>query len=340
MCNPATFSQQSDKLTSHPASSSSSPSLQSLRLPGEGSKSQASLTPLSLEGKGDGVLGSTTTSLHPKKNRYRANSPCLNLKWSLVLLTLGLTGGWAKTAHAESPATAPPQLKTTLSQIDAAANSRDVNSVMQFYAANFKHSDGLTRQAMTQALTELWKRYPQLTYRTELKDWKAEGNSIVAETVTNITGIQASEGMTMNLESIMRSRQRFDNQKIVQQDILAERTQISSGLKPPSIQINLPEQVGVGQPYNFDVIVTEPLGDDLLLGTALEESIKPERFMKPTNLKLELLSAGGVFKLGKAPATQDNRWLSAVLIRGNGMIMVTQRLQVVERPTNSAAPLQ
>jgi hypothetical protein len=261
------------------------------------------------------------------------------LKWSVILLTIALTAGWTKNAQAESPATAPAQLKETLAQIDAAANRRDLNSVMQFYGTNFKHSDGLTREVMTQALTQLWKRYPKLTYRTELKDWKAEGNSIVAETVTNIAGTQTSEGTAMKLESIMRSRQRFDNQKIVQQDILGERTQISSGAKPPTIQINLPEQVGVGQPYNFDVIVTEPLGDDLLLGTALEEPIKPERLLKPANLKLEILPAGGVFKLGKAPTT-DNRWLSAVLIRGSGMIMVTQRLLVVDRPTNSAAPLQ
>lgn len=262
------------------------------------------------------------------------------LKWSVILFSLGLTVGWANHAQAESPATAPPQLKDTLTQIDAAANRRDVNSVLQYYAANFKHSDGLTREAMGQALTQLWQRYPQLTYRTQLKDWRAEGNSIVAETVTNIAGTQGRDGAVMKLESIMRSRQRFENQKVVQQDILAERTQISSGAKPPSIQINLPEQVGVGQSYNFDVIVTEPLGDDLLLGTALEEPIKPERYNKPANLKLELLPAGGVFKLGKAPATKDSRWLSAVLIRGNGMIMVTQRLQVVDRPTNSAAPLQ
>jgi hypothetical protein len=96
---------------------------------------------------------------------------------------------------------------------------------------------------------------PTVDLPTELKDWKAEGNSIVAETVTNIAGTQMSDGKTMKLESIMRSRQRFENQKIVQQDILGERTQISSGAKPPSIQINLPEQVGVGQPYNFDVML-------------------------------------------------------------------------------------
>ncbi|MGC1396755.1 MAG: hypothetical protein WA828_21040, partial [Coleofasciculaceae cyanobacterium] len=93
----------------------------------------------------------------------------LQLKWSVILLTIALTAGWTKNAQAESPATAPPQLKATLAQIDAAANRRDVNSVMQFYAGNFKHSDGLTRQTMMQALTDLWKRYPQLTYRTELK---------------------------------------------------------------------------------------------------------------------------------------------------------------------------
>lgn len=302
-------------------------------LAGEGGKNhmnQEILTPPSLVGKGDGGLGFALFKI----NKSRV------LKYSIILLSIALTAGWTKNAQAESPATAPPQLKQTLAQIDAAANRRDVNSVMQFYAANFKHSDGLTRQTMTQALTELWKRYPQLTYRTELKDWKTEGNSIVVETVTNIAGTQVSDGKTMKLESIMRSRQRLENQKIVQQDILGERTQISSGAKPPTIQINLPEQVGVGQPYNFDVIVTEPLGDDILLGTALEEPIKPERLVKPANLKLEILPAGGVFKLGRAPKTKDNRWLSAVLIRGNGMIMVTQRLLVVDRPANSAGQLQ
>jgi hypothetical protein len=252
------------------------------------------------------------------------------VRWSVVLFTLGLTGGWAGNAQAESPATAPPQLKDALTQIDAAANRHDSSSLMQFYGANFKNSDGLTREGMQQALTQLWQRYPQLTYRTELRDWKAERNGIVAETVTTITGTQSAEGMPTKLESTMRSRQRFENQKIVQQDILAERTQITSGDKPPTVQVNLPTQVRVGQPYNFDVIVQEPLGDDLLLGTALEEQIKPERYTKPTDLKLELLPAGGVFKLGKAPAKEDSRWLSAVLIRGGGMVMITQRLQVIK----------
>lgn len=257
----------------------------------------------------------------------------------LFLVTVGLTVGLALKTRAESPETAPPQLKQTLTQIDAAANRRNVEGVMQFYAANFKNSDGLTRDSMTQALRQLWERYPQLTYRTELKSWQNQGNGIVAETVTTITGAQTSDGKQMKLESTLRSRQRLENQKIVQQDILAERTMLVSGANPPNVQVSLPEQVGVGQPFNFDVIVKEPIGDNLLLGTALEEPIQPQRYLDAAKLDLEILSAGGIYKVGKAPAQPEDRWISAVLIRGDGMTMITQRLRVVSNPSaSSAAP--
>lgn len=239
-------------------------------------------------------------------------------------------------AQAESPETAPPQLKDILTRIDTAANRRDVQGVMQFYGGNFKNSDGLSRGSMQKALSQLWQRYSQLNYRTELKDWKSEGNGIVAETVTHITGTKPSNGTTLKLESTLRSRQRIENQKIVQQEILGERTQQMSGANPPTIDVQLPEQVRPGQPFNFDVIVKEPLGDNLLLGAALEDTIKPELYTKPSEFKLDLLAAGGIFKLGKAPTKPQDHWLSAVLVRKDGMTMVTQRLQVVDRPATSS----
>lgn len=258
----------------------------------------------------------------------------------LFLLSLGLTTGSSLKAQAETPQSAPPQLKDTLTQIDTAANSRNVQSVMQFYSPNFRNSDGLTRVSMEQALTQLWKRYPQLNYRTELQNWKNEGNAIVAETVTKISGTQGSGDMRIKLDSTLRSRQRFEGQKIVQQEILAERTQLSSGANPPTVQVNLPEQVRTGQQFNFEVIVKEPVGDSVLLGTAIEEQIKPERYIKPGNLKLDALPGGGIFKVGKAPLKEDNRWLSAVLIREGGMIMITQRLQVVNRLSPTTGTLK
>ena len=231
---------------------------------------------------------------------------------------------------AQTPANAPAPLTKLLTEIDAAANRRDVKAVMAFYSQNFTHSDGLNSQSMEKAFIQLWQRYPTLNYRTELKSWKTEGNAIIAETVTTITGTQKQDGRELNLKATIRSEQRFEGEKIVKQEILAEQNQISSGKNPPKIQVNSPEQVKVGQEYNFDAIVLEPIGNDILIGTILEEPINEKTFFKSAEVELELLNSGGIFKVGKASATPENQWISAVLIRQGGIAIVSVRLRVVK----------
>ncbi|MBW4505871.1 MAG: nuclear transport factor 2 family protein [Scytonematopsis contorta HA4267-MV1] len=251
-------------------------------------------------------------------------------RWLLLFfLTLGLSTGW-KCAQASTPQTAPSQVQNMLSQIDAAASKGDVKGVMQFYSSNFTHGDGLSRQTMEKALTAFWNRYPNLRYNTQLQSWKAEGNNIVVETVTNITAPPNNKN-NLALNATIRSRQRVAGTQIVRQEIISERTQISSGSKPPQIEVRLPEQVKVGQQYSFDAIVQEPLGEDYLLGTALEEPVQPDKFLRPTPVNLELLSSGGLFKVGRAPNNPGSQWVSAVIMRGEGMTMITQRIQVVRK---------
>lgn len=228
-----------------------------------------------------------------------------------------------------APLNAPAELTNIIAQIDAAANQRNINEVLKFYSPNFTHSDGLTRQSMTQALTALWKSYPQLKYQTQLQSWQPQGRAIVAETVTKITGTQPQAIGNTLLDATIRSKQRYENGQIVQQEILSEQSQIKTGDKPPTVEVKLPQQVKPGQQYNFDAVVREPLGDDYLLGAAIEEPIRPDNFANPARVDLELLSSGGLFKIGRAPVKPDRYWVSAVLIRGNGMTLVTQRLNVV-----------
>lgn len=252
---------------------------------------------------------------------------------TLFALTLVLALGWGSQGRvqAASPETAPLSLKTAIAQIDAAANSKNVQGVLQFYSENFAHGDGLTRQGLAQALTQLWKRYPKLTYRTELKSWRSEGNAIIAETVTSITGSQLVDGQNTTLKATLRSQQRFEGQKIVRQDILSERSQVASGAKPPTVDIILPEQVTAGQNYTFDAIVKDPLGESVLLGAAVDEPVKAANYFSPSPVDLEMLAAGGLFKVGRAPANAETRWISAVLVQENGMVTITQRLRVVDR---------
>jgi len=224
----------------------------------------------------------------------------------------------------------PPELSTILSQIDTAANNRDITQLTLLYTGEFTNSDNLSRDKMLEALTNLWKRYPTLNYRTEVQSWEYREGGFMVETVTNISGTTGQDGTKTKFQSSLRSRQIINNLRIANQEILAERTHIAIGSNPPTVRINLPEEVRVGQQYNFDAIVQEPLGDDLILGTALEEAVNRDRYLNPADLDLNLLQSGGIFKVGRAPLRPEPRWISAVLIRGGGTTVITQRLRVID----------
>jgi hypothetical protein len=234
----------------------------------------------------------------------------------------------ANSAKASTAATAPAELKNLLTQMDASASQGDVKGVMVLYSPNFTHGDGLTRPNMEKALTSLWKRYPKLRYTTQISSWKTQGNTIIADTVTQISGSPSASNNNLSLNATIKSRQQISGTKILRQDILAERTQLSSGAKPPKIEIKLPQEVKIGQQYSFDAIVQEPLGEDFLLGAALDEPVQPDKYLNPTSVNLELLAAGGLFKIGRAPAKPGSQWVSAVIMRGDGITMVTQRIEI------------
>ena len=277
----------------------------------------------------------------PNLGMLRQRLPLPRIAGSLsLLLSLCLSPGWADAVRAKTPETAPAELKQVLSQIEAAANRHNIEGIMQFYGSDFTSSSGLGRSELSKALTQLWERYPELNYRTELQSWETAGDEIVAETVTYITGSRQSEGRTIKLQSTLRSRQRLQGQEIVQRQVLAERTKLTSGSNPPEVRVRIPEKVRPGERFNFDVIATEPLGEDVLLGTALEQPVTGDRYLKPSNLDLEVLPAGGIYRIGEAPASPGNRWLSAVLVRENGITAVTQRLRVVEGSATSTPPSQ
>ncbi|MCT7962087.1 nuclear transport factor 2 family protein [Laspinema sp. D1] len=253
---------------------------------------------------------------------------------AIAALMLGFTlwcaGGATPTRVAAATAqTAPPELNRILQDIDAAANRQDIQAVMQFYSPTFVNSDGLDYQSLREGLTQLWQRYPNLSYRTEIESWERDGNGFKVETVTEITGVETQNDRNLRLTATVRSQQHYSNQQIVRQNILAERNQITTGENPPTLQINLPEEVRTGERYNFDAIVVEPLRNDLILGYAQEEPVRPTQYLIPSDLKLEPLSAGGLFKIGQAPSTEDNRWISAIIVRKDGITMVTHRLRIV-----------
>ena len=263
-------------------------------------------------------------------SRRREFSPLLSGLLGVVFW--GATGfALGEVRAQEPPETAPAELTTLIEGIESAANRQDVNGVMQFYSQDFSTTDGLDRRSYEQVLTQLWQNYSNLNYQTKLQSWQQEGSAIVATTVTEITGTQDFNGRDFQLSSTITSQQRIENQKVVQQEVLAERNQLTSGENPPTVTLSIPEQVKPGQEYSVDAIVEEPLGEEIMIGTAIEERVTPRAYLTEFPLELEFLPSGGVFKVGTAPKTPGNNWISAILMRPGGITLVTQRLKIVER---------
>jgi hypothetical protein len=296
--------------------------------------------------------------------RFSARAPVITRSMMLGITLMGLSiapNAIAQRSVPQQPV--PPVAPMTLSQsvqalisrIDSAANQKDLNAVLGFYSLEFTNSDGLNRQSLSQSLKQLWQQYPQLTYRTEVLSANNKGNGVEAETMTYVTGKQGNNGREWNVDIKLKSRQRWENQKLVQQEILAEQTRLSLGEKPPTVRVNLPETVKSGQRYEYEAIMEEPIGDDLVMGEVFERTITAtaltqanvlqleipvlELFRRAsvltgkgtTKVKLQRINAGGFFKYGFAPKNQENRWLSAVLVRHDaGVTIVTNRLRVVQ----------
>ncbi|MGB5594737.1 MAG: nuclear transport factor 2 family protein [Crocosphaera sp.] len=251
-------------------------------------------------------------------------------RWFLsVIIGFGLSLGTHLTIRAESPDTAPVELKALITQIDTAANRQDLERVKSLYSDQYVTADGLMLDDFSQGLTQLWKDYPNLKYTTELLSWEKEERGWVAQTLTTMTGSSQQGGRKIQLEAKVKSRQTFQGDKLIRQEILSEETKLTSGENPPEVIVNIPETVKVGETFDFDVIVNEPLSDDLLAGMAIAEKVDSDRYLDPAKIQLELLQSGGLFKRVTAEDKPQNRWLSAILVSSDGITLITRRVRIL-----------
>lgn len=249
---------------------------------------------------------------------------------TVLLLNLSIISVSIEFARGETSATAPDELTKVISGIEAAANSRDLDELIDYYDEDFTNTDGLNTDTLAQALTQMWDNYPQLEYTTEIKSWSESDGELVAETLTTVDGIKDAQGRQIKLHSEIESRQYFQDQKLIRQEIMTEQSQLTSGGNPPQVEIVAPSVVKPGAKYNFDLIVNEPLGDRVLLGGMVEEKTRSNLYLDPTALELEPLPAGGIYKVATAPLLPDSNWVSAILVRGDGITMVTHRINIQE----------
>ncbi len=251
---------------------------------------------------------------------------CLTALRRAALVCFGLAASVATASVAQ--AQTPPDIMTFVQQLDQAASQEDLLQVLEAYSETLSHGDGLTRDDLEAALIQFWEQYDNLVYETNVDSWERTGTGYSTETTTTITGTREMGDQALLLTAELTAQQDIVNGQIISQNILSESSSVTAGNNPPELKVNLPEQVDTGESFYFDAIVVEPLGERLLLGTAVEEIVSSAGYVALPEIEFELLTSGGLFKVGQAPATPGQRWLSAVVVRDDGIVGTTRRLQV------------
>ena len=182
---------------------------------------------------------------------------------------------------------------------------------------------------LTEGINKLWIDYPDLKYRTEILSWEKKDANWFVKTLTTITGNKISNQRKIRLESRIESHQSFQTNKIVTQEILSETTKLTSGEQPPKVVVNLPATVKVGETFDFDVILSEPLGNNLLAGMTIFGKVNINDYLDPPKIPLKLLKSGGLFKRIPAQDKPQDQWLSSILVRNDGITMITKRVKII-----------
>ena len=233
------------------------------------------------------------------------------------------------TATDEATSGLPEGLAMMMQRIDRAASNENINGVMRFYSDDLQHSDGITTKELEAMLTEFWDAYDDLDYSTEVTDWQVTDAGFITTTITTVTGHKPFGTQRLTFQATVESSQVIRDRQIIEQDILAESSQIQLGRTPPTVQVNLPSTVGPGETFYFDAIVLEPIGDSLLMGTAFSDPVSPETYRTVPSLDVGVLGAGGLFKVGDASLEPGQEWVSGLLFREDGITGITQRLRIV-----------
>ncbi|MEO1132099.1 MAG: nuclear transport factor 2 family protein [Cyanobacteria bacterium J06639_1] len=259
---------------------------------------------------------------------------CGAIAGSLTLLTL--LGVTTRPAIAQS-SEIPDELQDAVSEAVERANQGDLKGVMNLYSSNFRHDDGLDIEQTRAAIARLWDTHDTLEYEATIESWERQGDAIEAIVQTGLTGTQSSERGDFQLEGLSTVRNRYipspssGELLLVAQEVLSESTTLTSGDRPPQFDLNLPAYVAMGAEYDLEAIVTEPLGDRVLLGAVIDNAADLESYQTDIPFPLQPLQAGGLFRRADAPFKPSSEWISVMLIGDGGITIEGRRLNVVRR---------
>lgn len=243
------------------------------------------------------------------------------------------------------------KVMNVVEKLTEAANAHDIDSLASFYSNDFLNSDNFNKEQVLDLIESTWKKYPNISYTTDIKDvrvsekWAAvelqelsKGSTQTTSLITGDLGELSSE-----VHSVLYLRKIGKDWKIVSDQINFERSALRYGTaKTLSVSFSAPEQVRASMMYSAKVGVEVPVGSFAVASITKEPIISPSLKHKEVFKNVDQ-SVGSLERVFTATDANNNEMVSATigvteltednqarpLVELKGIYIITSRVNVV-----------
>lgn len=172
-------------------------------------------------------------------------------------------------------------IKNVIDQQSVFTNKYDLKGLSSLYANDFVNSDGFNKDVYFKLIDETWKTYPDITYKTEIKNIEFSDN--YATVFTNEVAIATSQEEIGDLTAIgelySTSQCVYYLEKqgakwlINSEKIIEETSTLKYGdARYINIELNAPKQIGANKDYTTTLKVDAPK-DSVVIASINKENI-------------------------------------------------------------------
>ncbi len=163
-----------------------------------------------------------------------------------------------------------------------------------------------------------WK----VTHMTPLKD-----NQLPV--VIYLTGNSKSGPQEYSLESTQKLILGLQGDKIIEQRLVSEQSILTNNKKDLPISIRIPDTVLTGTRYDLDIVLEEPLGEDLLAGGLIALDDQDIYKDNAPDIEISPMPGGGLFKTVQASYSPGIQTWGIFLVHPDGLISITKSVRIV-----------
>lgn len=170
-------------------------------------------------------------------------------------------------------------------------NKYDIKKLASLYADNYVDNDGYTKKVYFKLIQDTWDTYPDITYKTEIKNIKVNGDYAVVETFETAVAtddedseVIAAHGELNSTATCVYYLKRVNEKWLISAEhVVEEQSTLKYGdARFVKMELNAPSLIGAGEEYTAELKVDLPK-DQIVIA-----SINKERIVQPVKKDTEV----------------------------------------------------